>query len=335
MENFDTARKVVETSLSSDGSAYAELDRYMEGIEAKTKVLASSFENLSRVVLDEGWIGKFLDAGSGILNFLTGIIDQLGLLGVTLISVPIVSFIKNIKKLSDIGIVAETLKTLGKGSENIDAVRNAVRSLSTENAASVIIHSKLSDELKEEMLAQLGLSEAKAKDLVRTQRLNQENQKTLTFAGSFKQALKGVGSVIKAHPILTVLSVVGAVIGGIKAGVDAYERQMDELIESASKINTAYSEANSTFDSNIERLESLKGRFDELSENVDENGKNINLTAEEYKEYLSLVSDIVNISPNVCKGYDNEGNAIVDYKKVLDQAIESQEKYLENERKIN
>lgn len=128
--------------------------------------------------------------------------------------------------------------------------------------------------------------------------------------------------------------IIGIVAQTIVSGINYLATASERAIETAEELRSAYEKSSSAFNSNIEKLEGLRAEFELLSKDVDENGKNVNLTADEYEKYLSLVSDIVDISPDVCKGYDNEGNAIVDYKKVLDQAIESQEKYLDNEKDI-
>ena len=44
MNNFDIARKALETSRGSSGSAETELDKYMQSIEAKQKQLTASFQ---------------------------------------------------------------------------------------------------------------------------------------------------------------------------------------------------------------------------------------------------------------------------------------------------
>lgn len=128
--------------------------------------------------------------------------------------------------------------------------------------------------------------------------------------------------------------IAGLAIQGISKLITHVVTSGERAIKTAEELRLEYEKSSSTYSSNIEKLEGMREKFNLLSEDVDENGKNINLTAEEYKEYLSIINDIVDVSPDVCKGYDNEGNAIVDYKKVLDQAIESQKKYLANEKEI-
>lgn len=95
MENFEVARDVVTTSINSNGSAQAELERYLQGIEAKTQQFRAAYEELSITVMDADILGHFVDVGTGFISFLTDIIDTLGLFNVALASVGIGAFIKN------------------------------------------------------------------------------------------------------------------------------------------------------------------------------------------------------------------------------------------------
>lgn len=176
---------------------------------------------------------------------------------------------------------------------------------------------------------------------------NPELSKYIQGLNGAKGSLKGyIASLVKAKTVTlglqavtallnaTVSLLAGVAVQGLISLITYISTSSERAIEAAEELNEAYSKANKIFNENSSSLENLREKFESLSKGVDENGNNINLTAEEYKEYISIIDEIVDISPDVCKGYDNEGDAIVDYKNVLDQAIESQEKYLANEKNI-
>lgn len=64
-------------------------------------------------------------------------------------------------------------------------------------------------------------------------------------------------------------------------------------------------------DAQISSIESLKNEFYELSRGVDENGKNVALSSEEYARYCDIVDQILTYTPSLINGYDEEGNAIL------------------------
>lgn len=95
MTNFDIARDTLSVSESSEGSAMAEHEKWMESLEAKINQLNASWENLSQAFLDDAFLGHLIDAGTKILDILTGIVDILGSFGTILLGTGIVAFVKN------------------------------------------------------------------------------------------------------------------------------------------------------------------------------------------------------------------------------------------------
>ena len=61
--------------------------------------------------------------------------------------------------------------------------------------------------------------------------------------------------------------------------------------------------------------------FDSLAKGVDEYGNNISLTTDQYKQYQSIVSEILGYSPELIAGYDEEGNAIAKKNGLIEESI--------------
>lgn len=74
--------------------------------------------------------------------------------------------------------------------------------------------------------------------------------------------------------------------------------------------------------SKISYIQDLENEFAELSKGVDENGKNIALSTEEYTRYQSILSQILGITPSLVKGYNDENNAIVNKNSLIAESIE-------------
>ena len=70
-------------------------------------------------------------------------------------------------------------------------------------------------------------------------------------------------------------------------------------------------------------------RYEELSKGVDNLGRNVSLTTEEYKEYNSLSNEIAEMFPKLINGYTEEGNAILSVKGNIEGLTEA---YKENQK---
>lgn len=80
MSNFDIARSALETSLSSEGSAMAEHEKWMESLEAKMNQLKAAWEELSMAFMDSNFLKGLVDTGTGILSTITKIVETFGTL---------------------------------------------------------------------------------------------------------------------------------------------------------------------------------------------------------------------------------------------------------------
>lgn len=95
MNNFDIARKALETSRGSSGSAETELDKYMQSIEAKQKQLTASLQAFSQATLNTDFVKGTIDGLRTLTEWATKAIDAVGLLPGILGGIGITAFIKN------------------------------------------------------------------------------------------------------------------------------------------------------------------------------------------------------------------------------------------------
>lgn len=121
-----------------------------------------------------------------------------------------------------------------------------------------------------------------------------------------------------------------AVIEGIQLLIKGIDNLILTADEAEEKAETLRGDMQSFFDevqSGQQTISSVSDRFSELSEHVTKTGENIDLTKDEYSEYLDICNQVKTIMPELVTGYTNEGNAIITLKDNVDSLTES---YKEN-----
>lgn len=89
-------QKAYQATLNAKGSAMQEQERWMGSMEAKIQQFKSQFQELSIVTLDSSILKGAIDAGTGLLNILTQIIDVGGGIPAILGAIGSTAFIKNL-----------------------------------------------------------------------------------------------------------------------------------------------------------------------------------------------------------------------------------------------
>lgn len=74
MENWEDAKKAMETSKNSAGSATKELDTYLDSVQGKLSRFQATFQSFSSDVLDSGVVKDFIDMGTAALDFADGLV---------------------------------------------------------------------------------------------------------------------------------------------------------------------------------------------------------------------------------------------------------------------
>jgi len=89
---------------------------------------------------------------------------------------------------------------------------------------------------------------------------------------------------------------------------------------------------------NTETVENAKQRYAELAQEVENLGK-VNqsqgsLSTDEYKEFLDLSNQLAGVFPQLTKGYDDNGNAILDLSGSVDTIVSSLDDLLKKEKDL-
>ena len=78
LTNMKDAVKVMETSMDAEGSALEEHEKWMDSIQAKQQTFQAQYEALANAILDSELIKGVFDAGTGLLGWLTELVETLG-----------------------------------------------------------------------------------------------------------------------------------------------------------------------------------------------------------------------------------------------------------------
>lgn len=333
MSGYKTALGYASIATNSSGTAMQKFSIYEESVEAKSKKLTASLEGLSSAFLDSGLVKGTLDVGSGLFGGLTKLIDTLG-------TIPTLA-----------GIASVALSTMGKqqifGNQNgsfsflgktVEEMRQATAEgqkfggLFTKqvvqpfaNAESVI--NKYNLGLKNNSLTQKGF-----------QRLLEQSDESL---GGYLTGLKGAPADVSKYTTslnTSKVSTVGLTVAttamnmamtmGIAAlvtlavtGISKLITYQQDCINKANELTSTYKEQQKTITDNISTIQGLDGEFTKLSKGVGEYGNNIALSADEYKRYQEIVSQILGISPQLTTGYNAEGDAITKKNDLIERSI--------------
>lgn len=288
MTNFDTAREALETSLNSSGSAMAEHAKWQQSLEAQINKLKASWQSLSQSFMSSDFLHIILDTVIGLVDGLTKLIDTFGTFQ-TLIG-GFVSY-KGISKILSVSKNVSGLKSIADILQVLSrAFPNAAKGMGVFTAA---------------LKGGVGI------------------------VGVLKAAISGLWTVVAAHPILAVVAAVGIVIAAFA-----------NFYESASEVAERVEELTSKFKEQHNELKKLKGdydtsnessmisRYEKLSKGVDNLGRNVSLTADEYSEYQGIVNQIAEQIPSLVFGYDAQGNALLSCKGNVEELTKAYEKLI-------
>ncbi len=96
LNNFETAREATETAYNSDGSATKELNNYKKSMQYSIDVFKAQFQELSSSAFSSDFLKGAVDAGTGLLNVLTQIVDVGGTIPLILGAIGSIKLIKNL-----------------------------------------------------------------------------------------------------------------------------------------------------------------------------------------------------------------------------------------------
>ena len=141
----------------------------------------------------------------------------------------------------------------------------------------------------------------------------------LTTVGSIPNM---ISSLIAGGPAVWAIT---AAVGALAATLGALKIRNDRIKKSAEKVKDTFEETNKQTQNNISTLKQYREQMATFAKGVDSNGNNVNLSDEDYAQYLEMVDKIAELNPKIVQGYNAQGHAIIDNNKALEETIKLQE----------
>lgn len=130
-----------------------------------------------------------------------------------------------------------------------------------------------------------------------------------------------IKSLYASNPVLLAIAAVATAVAGTVAAIKIINNKaVKETRKAGDKVVETYAEATKKTQKELDKLANYQEKWATWTAGVDENGNNINLEPSEYKDYLKAVKEITTAHPELIKGYNALGNAIVDNNTVLREA---------------
>lgn len=309
LTNFEDAEAALVSANQAAGSAAKENETYLDSISGKLDILKSKFETLSTNLIDSGSVKVIIDLAAALLDVLNAL-QEIHLL-LPLITIATIAYMgaMNANKISSL-------------TTQIILQKSAMLTNKTVSDQLALSISHLTVQQRKLLLAELDRAVASG-TLTASERAQIVSTLGLATAeGTLSVANKGLAASFKtlmasipiwgwiALGISLVLELATAIIdlvGDIETSEEKLARLNDEFKETATNIQNISKEYRDVKKS----ADDIIPRFTELAKGVDDLGKNVSLTDEEYEEFLDLNNQIAEMFPELNLGFDSNGNAML------------------------
>lgn len=131
---------------------------------------------------------------------------------------------------------------------------------------------------------------------------------------------------------------ISTIITGVVSAFAAWINSSKKITEAAEEAKNKISSINDDLKTNTETVENAKQRYAELAQEVENLGK-VNqsrgsLSTDEYEDFLDLSNQLAGVFPQLTKGYDDNGNAILDLSGNVDTIVGSLDDLLQKEKDL-
>ena len=341
LNNMSEAQDIYERSLHSTGSAQREYDKYLKSSEASLNRFKASMTETYQSVINGQTVTGLLNCGNAALQFANsiGLVESSlkGLLTIGIIRVittVTTAFRASAIQASNFGTALNAVKSMSMLQSGTTEYTNALNTLKAVSASltetqlkHILSNDALNESERVRILRSTGLSKTQAKAKLAEMELTQAtqkqavaNQKASLSTFSLSSAVKGLGQNIKMavmnNPVAVAVMTVSAIAGVVKA-IKKHKQAQEEAFESAKK-NAEDAKSNikslqSEIKQNADTVDEAGKKYAELAQGVNQlTGKNISLSDDEYKEFLDVSNQLADVFPQLTKGYDDNGNAILD-----------------------
>lgn len=302
INNWDLAKDAMQSAMDSEGTAVRENAKYLDSIEGRVSKFKVTFEELSQSIFNSDMLKGIVTFGDTILKIFSKVFSFLG-------GGKIAALLGTFGMLLNTKALGNSLSGFAKRFNNFKEIfTNGGKGFRPESAGGIGLGvSYLTTKIGEMKKAMSGLSGSF---------FSRISSAAQTAFGKYGAIALGINATIAA------IAGIGIAVSAVKGAIDKHKQN---LIDNSNAIIDKNKESEESYNGNIQALSEIKDRYEQLSQGVDtKTNKNISLSADEYKEYLDIVNQIRDISPDLVSGYDSQGNAIIKYRNAVTEAIKSQ-----------
>lgn len=361
LQNPELLKNAYETSQNAEGTGQRELDVYLDSIEAKLQKLQNRIQELAYTAMNSEFLKVMIDLLTQGVELVTALVDKLGLIPtlLTTLGSGVLNKLGNGSALAGLLKIGNGAKTFFKGKDiqnvaksfyeqfsdeitklNLSAGDNFVEAMSTRGFANIEALKK--SELWSHGFAE-GMTDVEIKGLKVSDVMENLSNATYTaeegvthLAGGFSKLVSGFSS------FLTAGIQIAAVIAAIKVAVWGVQQILDATVFKEQRIKEAGEVADKNIAEVRKRLEDPEKFQEDSSEEyvklrsgIDpDTNKNMSLANDEYEKFISLNNEIAKIYPQAVKGYDSQGNAILNLSNNAEEATLQLKDLLATEKEI-
>lgn len=266
-DNYDKVMNLTDIASNSEGVAETKFEEaYLNSIEAKTKSLQASFESLSTNLVSRDAINGVLEATQALVEFidktnvlkgaLAGVIAGGAIKGFTMLTASITQAAMQMTNFSRAMDLAKAGDLLGQ--DGLQQLCVLTDGLSKSQLKAVLSSEALSTAQRMQILQATGMSEAQAAATLSTMGLATAEGTATASTVTLSGALKGLWATLMANPIVAIALAIGAGV----AAFSSYNQAVEESIQRAKDITSAWDESNSSLNEQISKYKELKSQLD-------------------------------------------------------------------------
>lgn len=301
LEGYNKTLELTEVAANSAGTAVEKFNKsYKESLEAKTNTLQASFESMIMNSDMSEVYGGILDATTALVNLinktnaLKGAMGALAVTGVTkaFLSIKTGAYEAYVN-LNKFKSAMDIVNVTSISSKSFDKLLLLSNGLSKSQLKLMLSTDALTISQKKQVLVTVGLSEEQALAQLQSWKMVAANTGLTASTTTASNAIKGLGTSLKAlavaHPVLLAITVtLGAIAGAVKI-VDALTTSVKEQREAFENAQQDYTDACTKLDELKTKLSETTSRIAELIEKS--NNGTITLVEQSELDKLKLTNE--------------------------------------------
>lgn len=241
--------------------------------------------------------------------------------------------------------------TLAEHLEHIKGFETTMTGYTTSLQGGIVGYNKVNAAIQQ-YNSLIGLSKNEQQDLINTitvtnsklgvylSGLNGANASLAGYGLSLlTSTAKTIGLTIATTALNAALTMgISVIVTGAIAAFTSWINASKEITKNAQAAKDKIASITSDLKANTETVENSKQRYAELAQEVENLGKvnqsQGNLSNDEYKEFLDISNQLAGVFPSLTKGYDDNGNAILDLSGNVDTIVGSLDDLLQKEKEL-